>query len=330
ELAFADEPLSIREWLPILEAGLASLSVGVIPPALDQVLVGAIDRSRNPESKLALVLGLNEGVFPAPPESTVLLTEADHAELEKHDIVLSANARHQLGRERFFAYVAFSRPSERLILTSALQDANGSLLNPSPFLSQLGRLFPMLKFDASPPKLDWQQSQHPSELLGTILKMRNAASGGQGRQQSAPSVLADLPAVAAVLERLRHFQEVRAEQPLQPELAARLYGPLLRTSVSRMEQFAACPFKFFVHSGLRAEERKRFELDIKEQGTFQHDVLAMFHEQLRRENKRWRDISPREARELIARVATAVAATYRDGLLRETEQTRFLLRDMTE
>ncbi len=38
ELAFAGETLPLREWLPILEAGLANLTVGVIPPALDQVL----------------------------------------------------------------------------------------------------------------------------------------------------------------------------------------------------------------------------------------------------------------------------------------------------
>ena len=40
----ADEPLELRAWLPILEAGLGNLTVGVIPPALDQVLIGALDR----------------------------------------------------------------------------------------------------------------------------------------------------------------------------------------------------------------------------------------------------------------------------------------------
>jgi len=72
ELAFPTEPLTLREWLPILDAGLASLTVGVIPPALDQVLIGAIDRSRNPDIKLALVLGMNETVFPAQPELPAL------------------------------------------------------------------------------------------------------------------------------------------------------------------------------------------------------------------------------------------------------------------
>jgi ATP-dependent helicase/nuclease subunit B len=113
-------------------------------------------------------------------------------------------------------------------------------------------------------------------------------------------------------------------------MAARLYGPFLRTSVSRMEQFAACPFKFFVHSGLRAEERKLFELDIKEQGTFQHDVLALFHEQLRAEQKRWRDITPAEARERVAGIARGLVASYRDGLLEASEQTRFMARILTE
>ena len=73
ELAFPEEPLPLREWLPILDAGLANLSVGVIPPALDQVLIGAIDRSRNPDIKLAIVLGLNETVFPPRPKAACCL-----------------------------------------------------------------------------------------------------------------------------------------------------------------------------------------------------------------------------------------------------------------
>jgi len=67
ELAFSAEALPLNDWLPIVEAGLGNLTVGVIPPALDQVLVGAIDRSRNPDLQVVFVLGVNEGVFPAPP-----------------------------------------------------------------------------------------------------------------------------------------------------------------------------------------------------------------------------------------------------------------------
>jgi len=380
ELAFPAEALPLREWLPILDAGLANLSVGVIPPALDQVLIGAIDRSRNPDIKLALVLGLNETLFPAPPEATVLLTEVDRLELEKRSIVLGASVRQQLGRERYYAYIACTRARQRVVLTAASHDGKGAPLNPSPFLSQVRQLFPSMPLEFAPQETDWRQSEHASELIVPLLKARASevrrakgetqsgagilpassrveeegtsksegrspkgevaggeagfGEGGAGEAKGGPGIeitaLAGVPALAAVMERLKHFQDPQVRERLSPALAARLYGPVLRTSVSRMEQFAACPFKFFVNSGLRAQERQLFELDVKEQGTFQHDVLALFHEELSRENKRWRDITPSEARERVARIAKGLMASYRDGLLQASEQSRFMARILME
>jgi ATP-dependent helicase/nuclease subunit B len=326
DLAFPEEALSLREWLPILEAGLASLSVGVIPPALDQVLVGAIDRSRNPEIKLALLLGLNEGVFPAPPRAGMLLTENELAELENRNIILGATARQQLARERYLGYIACTRANERLVLTCALSGNDGAVLNPSPFLSQLRRLFPSLECERPAPTPPWQDSEHVHELVAPLLSGARRL-GGAG----APPALPELPpALAATIRQLWQLQREAAAETLSPGLAERLYGPVLRTSVSRLEQFAACPFKFFVHSGLRAEERKTFELDAKEQGSFQHEVLAVFHDELRHDHKRWRDITPAEARERIAAIAQRFLTGYRDGLLQATEQSRFLARVLTE
>ncbi|HWH72175.1 MAG TPA: PD-(D/E)XK nuclease family protein, partial [Candidatus Sulfotelmatobacter sp.] len=328
-----------RDWLPILEAGLANLTVGVIPPALDQVLIGAIDRSRNPDIKLALILGLNETIFPAPPEIPVLLTDTDRLALEKRQVQLGSTSRHQLSRERYYAYIACTRARQRVVLTAALQDAHGAPLNPSPFLSQVRQLFPALPLETLPKELDWRESEHASELIQPLLKLRcletaanpppAAAADGQTHSRGWEA-LEQLPGLARVLEQLRHFRNPQSQEQLSPELAAQLYGPVLRTSVSRMEQFAACPFKFFVHSGLRAEERKKFELDIREQGTFQHDVLALFHEQLHRENKRWRDITPQDARQRVAKIAKSLMASYRDGLLEASEQTRFMARILSE
>ena len=344
ELAFPRESLSLREWLPILDAGLSNLTVGLIPPALDQVLIGAIDRSRNADLKLAIVLGLNESVFPAPPEGSVLLTDTDRTELERRNVRLGATARQQLGRERFHAYIACTRARDRVVLTRAQRDADGAALSPSPFLSHLRELFPTLAVDTAPAAADWRESEHVSELVTPLLKARWPLSPGQlatpaagpqvtpNRGTVAPpaSLLTALPNLSTILNRLRHFQNPNLEESLDPMLAGQLYGPALRTSVSRMEQFAACPFKFFVHSGLRAEERKRFELDVREQGSFQHDVLALFHQELRRANRHWRDLTPAEARQQIEQAARALIATYRNGLLEATEESRFMARIMTE
>jgi ATP-dependent helicase/nuclease subunit B len=331
ELAFPDERLSMRDWLPILDAGLANLTVGVIPPALDQVLIGAIDRSRNPDVRLALVLAMNEGVFPAPQAATILLSDQELLELEKRDVVIGSAGRRHLGRERHYAYVACTRARERLILTYASQDASGGLLNPSPLLARVRKLLPSAPWERAPRTVDWRQAEHTSEVIGRLLRaQRGEGPPDVAREIGGWETLRTLPALASAIERLSHFQPQGPEERLLPELAARLYGPVLNTSVSRLEQFAACPFKFFVHSGLRAEERQRFELDRREQGSFQHDALALFHEELCREQKRWRDITPAEARERIKRIAEGLLAGYREGLLQATDASRFTARVLTE
>jgi ATP-dependent helicase/nuclease subunit B len=382
ELAFADKALHVREWLPILDAGLANLSVGVIPPALDQVFIGAIDRSRNPDIRLAIVLGLNEGIFPAPPQGPALLTDLDRDEIENRGVAVSHSARRQLALERFFAYVACTRARERVVLTCASQDTNGKLLNPSPFLAHLQQLFPDLKVETVPKTLDWSDAVHPCELIApllsvsaagpefrtprsdpfsiknqkskiknttfsTLVRMEHSTRNAPPQQLSLfenqkskienfspPLSLSPSPSLplffSGLLSSLRHFHPPNPNESLSPELAQALYGPLLRTSVSRMERFAACPFQFFIHSGLRAEERKQFELDVKEQGSFQHEVLAFFHKQLHEEGKRWRDITPTEARDRIGRIAKAMALTYREGLLQTSDEARFTAGIMAE
>lgn len=321
ELAFPAEALSLRAWLPILEAGLANLTVGSVPPALDQVLVGAIDRSRTPEIKLAIVLGMNESVFPAPPQPGLLLTETDRLELEKCGVNLGNTSRRHLGYERYLAYITCTRASERVMFTCSEIDANGKPLNPSPFLSRVRQLFPSLAVERISGESDWRDSEHPHELILPLLKSADFGRLASGIQ---------LPQLSAVVAQLQHFQNPRPEESLRPELAERLYGPVLRTSVSRMEQFAACPFKYFVHSGLRAEERTLFELDAREQGTFQHDVLALFHQQLQAEGKRWRDVTPEQARERVANIARNMLAGFRQGLLEATDEARFQAGVLTE
>jgi ATP-dependent helicase/nuclease subunit B len=132
------------------------------------------------------------------------------------------------------------------------------------------------------------------------------------------------------VEQLQQLREPAADEALSRALAEQLFGPVLQTSVSRLEEFAQCPFKFYVRSGLRAGERKLFELDARERGSFQHEVLKMFHEQLTAEGKRWRDLTPAEACDRIHAIAGGLTENFRQGLMRDTARTRFEARAMTQ
>jgi ATP-dependent helicase/nuclease subunit B len=169
-LAFPHEQMGLRDWLPILEAGLGSLTVGVIPPALDEVLVGAIDRARNPDLKFALLLGVNESVFPAAPAAPVILTHADRDELEVQNAELGVSRFDQISRERYLGYIACTRANEKLALTFSRQSADGRTLNPSPFIAQLQNKFPALVIEELSGEPDWRDAEHANELVGEIVR----------------------------------------------------------------------------------------------------------------------------------------------------------------
>ncbi len=313
--------MTLADWLPIVDSGLAELSVGVVPPALDQVLIGTIDRSRNPDLRLAILLGVNETVFPATPSEGNLLNESDREELAEQDVRLGQSRREFLSRERFLGYIACTRSGERLVLSCAERDNNDQPLNLSPFFSHIKGILHGLEIEKLA-DADWTQAEHLCELSNTLT--RQSLRG---------------PILTELLERpeFTSFREQIASSPLEqvparltPEIARKLYGPELRTSVSRMEEFAACSFKFFVHSGLRAEERKRFELDVRERGSFQHEALWCFHNQLRRENKNWRDITPQDARRRIKECVDQLLPHFKNGLMAATAQSRFAARAVGE
>ena len=323
ELAFSKESMSLRDWLSVLESGLANLTVGIIPPALDEVLIGAVDRARNPELKLCIVLGANETIFPAAPAQPAILTDADRDELD-HVVSLGADLRERLARERYYGYIAFTRSGERLAVTFSQNDAGGRTLNPSPFVSRLRSIFPELSVEKFDGQIEFNQIENAYELIPTLVQVQSSG------EKTAEKLLASSPSISALIKNLKALREPAPEENLSAPMAGKLYGPILKTSVSRLEEFAQCPFRFFIRSGLRAAERKVFELDARERGTFQHDVLKVFHEQLVEEKKRWRDLTPLEARKRIGQIAAVLATDFRGGLLHDSPQAKFAARAMAE
>ena len=229
------------------------------------------------------MLGVNEAVFPAVPAEPAILTDADRDELGQHAGAPGPDLRERLARERFLGYIACTRASKKLVVTFSRHDAEGRALNPSPFIAHLRRIVPRLDIEESSSEVKLDEAEHVSEIASSLMAVRSSEpEAGAPSHETVKNwdELLALPALAGWLDYLRALREPDPAESLSSALAEKLFGPTLRSSVSRLEEFAQCPFRFFVHSGLRAEERKVFELDAREQGSFQHEVLKRFHEQL--------------------------------------------------
>ena len=84
-----EEKVGRREFMEILDAGFAELSVGVIPATVDRVVVGDITRSRLAHVKALFFVGVNDGIVPARKDGGSLLSDREREFFGEHQLELA-------------------------------------------------------------------------------------------------------------------------------------------------------------------------------------------------------------------------------------------------
>ena len=72
-----DELVTVQEFRQLLETGLSKAKVALIPPSMDQVLVGDMERTRLKKIKALFFVGVNEGNIPKAADTGGILNEMD-------------------------------------------------------------------------------------------------------------------------------------------------------------------------------------------------------------------------------------------------------------
>lgn len=145
EQILGEEIVSLKEYMEILESGVEEIKVGVIPPTLDQVVLGDLKRTRLGDIKVVFILGCNDGVLPTPVSSSGLLSDREKELLMDCPMELAPTGKQNSFREKFYIYSAMTKPSEMLILTYAQMDGSGKTLRPSTIINDMTYIFPKLK-----------------------------------------------------------------------------------------------------------------------------------------------------------------------------------------
>src|SRR5690606_27513315 len=123
------------------DTGLESVKLGLVPPSLDQVLIGSLDRTRFGAVRYAFVIGVNDGVMPAKLKEGGILTEAEREQTVGLGMQLAPDSRRKLLDEQFLAYSGFTLPSHGLWLSYPLADEEGKSLLPSEYIKRIARMF---------------------------------------------------------------------------------------------------------------------------------------------------------------------------------------------
>ncbi len=280
-LVLGKENITFDKYIKILKMGFKQNDLGLIPEAADQIIVGDIDRSRSHKVKIAFLIGLNDGKFPSIQKEEGFLDDEDREKLKEKGIELAKNSIEQLYDENFNIYKAFTTAEEKLYLSYVSSNSEGKSLRPSMSINKIKRIFPNLK----------EQSDiigRKSEILlenttfdELLIQLRN----WQEEKQIEP-----------IWFEVYHYYQKAKPQQLENALKAlhyqnkpeklntanlqKLYGNTLKTSISRLENYQACAFSYYLKYGLKLKEKSRFQVETIDTGNFMHDVIDNFFEKL--------------------------------------------------
>ena len=272
-----DEPLSLREFAEVVDVALERFLLAIAPPTIDQVLVGSVERTRVGPIKACIVLGLSEGIFPARREEVTALSDDDRRILGARQIELSVSSRTLQLDEQFLAYLALTRASERMTVTRPLVEDDGRALAPSTYWSQLISLFrnalPIETIQCAPRPTCIATA---SQLVSASIRWSQANAGDLDpavRQLAAWMHRSSRSSILALRSAVAHGMAYDNDAALSPAVAASLYPSPLRASATRLETFAACPFKHFAQHGLRLAPREEQTITHMDLGIVYHRVL---------------------------------------------------------
>ena len=263
--ALGTQALSTEELYDALRLVLARTDMGTIPTAIDEVTVGSASMLRTDHPKHVIVLGLNEGSFPAPVKDSSLITEAERARLESLGLPLPGAREDQSANEMFFLHRAFGAAGEGLYLYFSANAADGAALVPSIAVTRTQKLLAL-----DPKNPDVFASHDPISAtysVGAVLD--RLSSFDTDTRGTLVQLLRDLnvPAVRALDTPVRDPQNT-----IEAQTAASVYESA-HVSASLLEKFSQCPFAYYCNYVLSLREKKTATPSFADSGNFVHHVL---------------------------------------------------------
>lgn len=314
-----EEEMDWEEFARILDAGFGEIQVGIIPQAVDRILVGDMERTRLSPVKALFFLGVNEGKIPRATGKGGILSDLDREFLAASGQELAPTPRSQLFIQRFYLYLNVTKPSQYLHLSYARVNEEGKSMKPSYFVETLKRMYPQLTVMAKDAADEIPQTKEEARALSA--RLLGQYRTGRLEKQEETDRLYNL--LALLKEEEKSWVEDLLESAfftyegdrISKETARLLYGAMIYSSVSRLEKMAACAYAHFLQYGLGLEERQEYGFEVTDMGNVYHGVLELFAGKLAENSYTWISFPEEEGKRLLHEALESYAINYGNTVL---------------
>ena len=288
-----DERIALKEYRELLDAGMEEARIGVIPPSLDEVMAGDIERTRLKDIRALILLGVNDSLIPGNASAGGLISDRDRERFEERGIALAPGTREKSYIQKFYLYLMMTKASHRLYLSYAKKSSDGKTALPSYLIRNVRRMFPDVRITDA----DGQDGQF------VYLKIPK-----QDIEWNTENYIKTLSENAALL----------------------LYGTQLKGSISAFETYASCRFAYFLEYGLKLSQREEYRFAVQDFGTVLHGVLEDVSRQLKEEKKSFSLLSDEERKKRVSESVVRIAAEYGNTILKDNSRNEYMIKRLTD
>lgn len=302
--ASGDENVTAADFCTLINLIFASIDISEIPSSKDQIIIGNADTIRIDERKIVIVLGANEGVFPAPVSESPTLCENERKLLDTLGVSLSQSMALRSARELYHFVKAIDFATEKAVIAHYSSDLDGSKCEQSFAVTRLFKLFEKLK-NYKFTNLDNTDklffASHAAEQIGTLGKETEAVL----KATLLPRGMYSAPLPSANLL-------TNESAAISDALARDIYGKSMHLSQSRIDTYSDCHLNYFMRYMLSLEDTAPFEFNPANTGTFVHSLLENFIGEVKNCGKKLGDLTETEAQTL----ATSLCAAEVEKIMR--------------
>lgn len=325
-----DEVVGISEYCKLLDAGLEEARIGVIPPGVDQVVTGDIERTRLKDIKVLYLVGANDSYIPGTLIRNGFLTEKDRERFQRENISLSPGGKEKAYTQKFYLYMNLTKPSEKLLVYYSKVSAEGKSLRSSYLVQELEKMYPELSVEEEEKKTFAEKELTEKQGLELLIEgLRSHKEDG---------LFAELytwykkhPDWQEKVEQLVEAGYLyKSFDGLTKEIAKKLYGENFPKSITRMEKYAACAFAHFLTYGLKLKERSEYEFEAVDMGNICHRALEHFSRKIEHAGYSWGNVPEVMEKTYIEDSVDEAITDYGNSVLYSSARNENLILQMKE
>lgn len=328
----SEEKISRESYCEMIKSGLSRAVMQIIPSGIDSVAVSDAGRNSAGNADIVFFLGAIGGTMPNEVHSDGILSDADRKKAEEIGLEIAKDSVKKSKQEMFKLYRAVTSASRKIYLSYPTSDAEGTAMQPSAFVADLYRMFPKMKLEDN---LADVSEEHIYNKKQAFLYIMRSVSDKKLKKNAtaAAEIFKGDEDFERSLGMARYAGEYKKRQPeISAENARALYNDYHRYSVSRLNDYSACPFSYFIKHGLKAQEREIRQIRKFEIGSLLHYAVCEYCRDVEGEltdfsdiKRRWLELEKEESDSIAERIMEDISERILSSASRDAGKIKYIL-----